>query len=704
MRKGGVVMETQFRLRYKTLDEKENFVSVQVIPYNKSKRQLFQSVENAEPRFFIKCPLADSAMRDEASLSADRAVSPFLVTRFGSGVIPEAELQCCDDGENWRTFERKILLYEHWPMNLRQFWIEREQRGNEEELEIFRRQTILKLLEGIVDLHIPILFHRDIKPDNIMLREGGPEEGLALTDFDAAYDGTQPQDFNAGTVPYWPNWDNVSVSRDAWRDLYAVCMVALWLYEHTNTQYLYCLSSGAKPESEEDILRILSESGGQFPDDFLDKIVPTILESVKGLARRNPAPNSKTRETELERQCAAKLWNALKSLWPATNLKELLKPAAKPAKWCAVLKVDQDYRPLFGIGREYRILPIIESASNADTRTIRPVSAGNGISYCYDAQERNANPKNLLPPEIYLTCIIPPDERPYLEAGIYAQQHGETQLVTRIRDFAGKEGLTLYPNENRLFSSSVLQEVRIEYSCIYAPGERIPERLGLWRGSPPSLYAHDPAPDANVNIVFFMMDQWKGGANFPRSPGKALLQQIYTRLSKESECSPRYYGATIYNNKLLSFCDGRTDISESQLLTQYSRAFMGGKGSCPWQYVEDRRRPFRALSHDIPTVVIGFLSHPVDSWEVIEDILREGEENGIGLRYAVDYLQLFFTQDCLPEKLFSWLPHLDAMVRPEGSCFVTPLERANEALPDISQRWFPVILSQCRQRPRLKER
>lgn len=154
-----------------------------------------------------------------------------------------------------------VLEYERGK-SLKAWWRNRREMPEEELLTL-----LLPLLDGLAVVHTTGYLHRDIKPDNIYVRE---EDGsLVLLDFGAALQTTASTDGMSGVVTpgYGPIEQYENGNQGPWTDIYAIGAT------------LYAMITGKKPppapmrlDAEDPMLPAVDACKGQYSPEFLRAI------------------------------------------------------------------------------------------------------------------------------------------------------------------------------------------------------------------------------------------------------------------------------------------------------------------------------------------------------------------------------------------------------------------------------------------------
>jgi serine/threonine protein kinase/HAMP domain-containing protein len=154
-----------------------------------------------------------------------------------------------------------VLEYERGK-SLKAWWRNRREMPEEELLTL-----LLPLLDGLAVVHNTGYLHRDIKPDNIYVRE---EDGsLVLLDFGAALQTAAGSDGMSGVVTpgYGPIEQYENGNQGPWTDIYAIGAT------------LYAMVTGKKPppaptrlDAEDPMLPAVDACKGQYSPEFLRAI------------------------------------------------------------------------------------------------------------------------------------------------------------------------------------------------------------------------------------------------------------------------------------------------------------------------------------------------------------------------------------------------------------------------------------------------
>lgn len=119
-----------------------------------------------------------------------------------------------------------VLDYERGS-SLRQWWLQGEARTPRALPEAELALLLAPLLDGLEQVHRQGVLHRDIKPDNLLVRDDGG--GLVLIDFGAAAQGDAASAPQLLTPGYAPPEQYRGGAQGPWTDLYALAATLYWL-------------------------------------------------------------------------------------------------------------------------------------------------------------------------------------------------------------------------------------------------------------------------------------------------------------------------------------------------------------------------------------------------------------------------------------------------------------------------------------------
>lgn len=637
--------------------------------------------------------------------------SPFIVAQIPPGVIRPLSMEWWD-GKQWEPLPGKILLMEYLPQNLEQFWYARINGVNERHLECDRGHILLKLLEGVGHLHQSNLVHRDIKPQNIMINCRGlckgakwfcDEPDVKLTDFDSAHDEcVQGAAFFTGSKPFQPEWHYQS---NSWLDLYSVCMVALWLYGDNDALREF---SRRRCQNEGEIYGVLNTGHVVYPEGFLKCIVPAIFLSAQGIS-----PQGTKRSFSAALQDLSDGLHGFYFGERARRPVELLEPSRDQTEWSAVLQIDEDDWPVFGRGREYRILSMVDRIDSQ----AGPDNTGDLPVFFSDTQympgKTKLGPYMLSePPEIWVAYMDQAGPR-RLSVRMFGtvQQPGDggfrPQCLMEQNDILPGTDAVLYAEQKQIQTwqerKSLFQKIRIHSVNFYE--QALPAPL-------PAPREKFETGCSNINIVLIMGISGEKGRN---DLSCRLLRQIVTQVSSIKECRPCYYGMTMLRGNpwsVVPFCTGDQDVGAETLIGNFCGSSGGKmfKDKFSWEMTE---KGVCSFSSKRPTVVICFLERAVGVDQVAR-LRQELRKLSREFVYAVDYLQVFLPFELSDEqkmrepseKRKMWerywepmLPYLAALVRPEGAFVVTGLSanRKADKPVDTDARWLRAVHLHCEQ-------
>lgn len=119
-----------------------------------------------------------------------------------------------------------VLDYERGS-SLRHWWLQGEARTPRALPEAELALLLAPLLDGLEQVHRQGVLHRDIKPDNLLVRDDGG--GLVLIDFGAAAQGDAASAPQLLTPGYAPPEQYRGEAQGPWTDLYALAATLYWL-------------------------------------------------------------------------------------------------------------------------------------------------------------------------------------------------------------------------------------------------------------------------------------------------------------------------------------------------------------------------------------------------------------------------------------------------------------------------------------------
>lgn len=620
-------------------------------------QRYFYGVEEGPPEryvCFIKRFVSDED-RYESERKAARISSPYVAAPY---MVP-CRMEYSDNGI-WSPLEGKVILYKYLPCDLTSFG-EAHPVG-EEVRDAYRRDILLKLIQGVGHMHQARIIHHDIKPGNILVNCRGlcdkapwtrEDLDVRLTDFDSIYDGDGGKEqLDAGTKPFQPPGN---ISPSVWLDIYSLCMVALWLYD-SREDYLTGINR-AQPKTAEEIERIMKRSRTTVPTHIRQILVPHLVRASSRMA--GPADKS---QWEAGAEELSALYQALSgALSGGGQPAELLGPAEAPAAWSAVVHVDQELWPVYGQGREYRALPITRWLSGRD-ESVTSV----GESGCLELSG---------PPEIVVAGNHAGGVWS-LKAGIYGRVNESAWPLVRWRRLLEGEDVELYcgmpvgvsGSRTALFQSVAVRDVHL-YS-----GEETPEVLPPFRGPVPN-------ETADINLVLIMMVSQLAGSG----AGRRLVRHVADEVSKIAGYDACYYGFTVRqgDEQVYSFCRGLRNPTGEELSALYSDSACGTRAA----------KGGDAFDSGLPAVVIGYWDHPQD-WDA-GIVRRFKNEIASCFPHAVQYLQIFTTDmPDLTADMRKLLPHLATAVEPDGACVLTPLPEG-DGFPDPKGRWLAAVRYWC---------
>lgn len=652
--------------------------------------------------FIKRC--GENQVRHRIEAEAARISSPYVAALHRDPAIRQGKLEYLD-GEIWRELEGETLIYEYFPVNLRTFrqkYIEK--RGDIP--ETYRRQILLKLLQGVAHGHQARIIHRDIKPENILINcfelcEEAPWEhpgelDVKLMDFDAAHDGhyTTSEIFTA-SEPFQPGQKTAAT---VWLDLYSVCMVILWLYDGIDG-YLYAINHEL-PKTAERIEAILTAYKAQLPPALGRILLPFLVEAIQKMEAFEPYEN----EWKDGANWLSALYHGLSSAFREDSdwsPMELLGPEENPQTWSAIVQIDGESWPVLGQGMEYHMISVIDRLPDPDLRgqpfdrqhngtSVIPFYSGAGVG-----KPANRDPDGIYsaPPEICLAGEWDNDGWS-LKASIFAAPKRAQGSGYERKRLAQKNhipedtsvelfnGPPVYVRQNTM---AFFKKVGVHSVRFYGETDA-PKPLPAFSGR-----AQDTA--ANINLVFVMPPPTAPGTD--GDLGGRLIRQVVEWISPLEQCCPCYYGVTVMDGLLSgrSFCGGRLNPPPEGLAGQYCASLSS-------QYKEDRKwlhhsQEDKRYSFDpgLPTIVIGFWDRSLDwSTDPVQHFKHIAKELSPDFKYAVEYLQLFTTEQA--KGIQKLAPYLAAAVRTDGACVLTPVSKDGE-FPDPGGRWLTAALRWC---------
>lgn len=669
-----------YYLKYQSVDLESGKVLVkrieaQAIQYGTDRfkpmeQRYFCGVEKGPPEkyvCFIKRFVADKK-RYKLERNAARISSPYVAAPYIPPQMKKCWMVYCDD-ESCQPLKGEIFLYEYLPNDLTAF--RKRYTGGKEMPDAYRRDILLKLIQGMGHIHQARIIHHDIKPGNILINcrglcEKAPwnrqELDVKLTDFDSMYDedcGMPP--LNAGTVPFQPQ---CKVPSSVWLDIYSLCMVALWLYD-SREDYLSDISREL-PKTVEEIEHILELYRVAVPKHIRQILVPHLLRAASQMRGRLDESQWETGAKELL-NLYQELDSAFMGGWQPI---ELLGPAQAPVAWSAVVQVDQELWPVYGQGREYRMLPIMSWLSGR----YRGITNSEEGGYLELSE----------PPTIFVA-----GEQVggvwSLKAGIYGFVNQQRWCLAQQERLLDGEDVVLYHGTPICVSGdreTLFQNVAIHAVHFYSEKER-PAVLPPFKGAVRNKMA-------DINLVFVMVvskpADSSGGLDC------RLIRQVTDEMSKLEECNTCYYGFIMRqgDENVYSFCKGQRNPSGEDMSELYSGAAntVWNPDSPLWHGARGTKYGY-AFDPGLPTIVIGYLDHPLD-WDT-DIVQRFKERMSPCFRYAVQYFQLFTTnQPDLTAGLRKLTSCLAVAVEPDGACILTPLSESVE-FPDPKDRRLTAV-------------
>ncbi len=662
--------------------------------------------------FFVKCrdpKDPDSFYRFRTEQETSWICSPYVAAQHGSGMAQTMEMPVIerDEGWGWESLSGQVAVYEYLPMDLEQFWQQQNEATQEERLEKFRGQILLKLIEGVAHLHQARFLHRDIKPKNIMVNCRGycreadwtfPELDVKLTDMDGAHDGrVGPPAFYVKSQFFQPDWP---LQSSVWLDIYSLCMVAMWLYGGGRTdgaEYEFLRQMSRRPLAEQDLSAVTANAGIRLPVPFWKCLEPALDMVSRHLGENGD--DAWTWGMEVLRRLRERL-RAYYFGQEGWQPMELLRPRNRRPLWSAVLQIDRNYWPVLGQGRNYHALSIMdqareeESAAGAEPSRICNQTNGESLSVYYWKSlvfEEKDREKLSSPPEIYLAYEDTGDL-----CGSFRQKAGIFGSVLRRNTFTNRllaertglstgAGAVLYEGKPLYIlgaEHAFCETIRVRAVRFHEEGEIAP--LPVYQGP-------GGRTGADVNLVF-LMDASYDLRTPPPSVG--LLRQIVGEARDGGDCRPRFYGLAVnqYGEPPRSFCRGDNKISPEELAKWYARAAAGRVSpGLRWDECIQSDNKSHAFDPGLPTLLIACLEHGP---ERVFNWVGKGRPSWEcpALQWAADYLQVFLPLETERE-LRSWeplMPQFAAAVKPGGACIVTPFARERTGY-DSERRWLTAL-------------
>ena len=636
----------------------------------------------------------DDKRRYELEQTATRVSSPYVVPPYRNPLMEGCRLEYWDK-EGWRELDGELLLFEYLPSDLRRFRNKWKAIGRDIP-DHYRSQILLKLLQGVAHIHQARIVHGNIRPDNIMINsfefyDEVPwdywELDVKITNFDAAHDGYYSvTEVYTVTSPFQP--DN-ELQPSVWLDIYSFCRVALWLYDETEGDLDEIHAQ--LPEAVEEIEQIMDACGAQISPFLKGRLLPLLSESIRKMKDHGMDMEEWTVSTEK----LSALYRELSAILPGASgwrPMEILASAQRPQSWSAIVQLDREFWPVFGQGMEYCMLSLIDRLPSLNCKNLPHNSCFNGISTNSHHFERNFDGLGdqccfhmlSAPPEIFVAAEYGRSVWS-LKAGIFGAPYQKgtgyqnQRLAQKDSIFEGMDvelynGPPVYDHPNK---KSLFQNVRVHSARFYGENES-PEPLPVFSGQPQNTAA-------NINIVFIMPKPSKSR----EAPGVRLIGQVVDWVSQLGQCRPCYYGVIIRDSSLpgRSFCGGRLNPSARDMSEQYT-AIRQDTADLSWEHPK-HMRDRRSFDPGLPTVVIGFLDHPLD-WK--HDPVQHFWETALNLspnvKYAVQYIQFFVTEQA--GNVRELAPCLAAATTPDGACVLTPLT-AEGQFPDPEGRWLTAV-------------
>lgn len=154
-----------------------------------------------------------------------------------------------------------VLEYERGK-SLRNWWRTRAQMSERELLT-----QLLPMLDGLAVVHEAGFLHRDIKPDNIVVRD---EDGSwVLVDFGAARRaaGGQLEDSRVVTPGYGPSEQYLQVEQGPWTDIYALGATLYWMISGKKP-----VDAPARTAANDPLVPAVDVGKGRYSPEFLRAI------------------------------------------------------------------------------------------------------------------------------------------------------------------------------------------------------------------------------------------------------------------------------------------------------------------------------------------------------------------------------------------------------------------------------------------------
>ncbi len=692
----GRQMECLYRLKYWRGDleggkNSPKYIEARAIQYGTSdagpmEQRYFYGVEEGPPEkyiCFIKRFGADKT-RYKLEGSAARISSPYVASPYSPLRTKRCRMEYFDNG-SWRPMEGNILLYEYLPSDLIAF--QKRYIDREEMPDAYRRDILLKLIQGVGHIHQARIIHHDIKPGNILINcqglcEKAPwnhqELDVRLTDFDGMYDENcgVPQS-NVGTEPFQPQH---RIPPSVWLDIYSMCMVALWLYD-SREEYLIDINQRL-PKTKEEIEKIMEDNCVVVPERIKQVLVPRLLRAISKMTSRLDESQWEAGAKELF-DFYQELGGVFMDGWQPI---ELLGPVLTSTAWSAVVQLDQELWPVYGQDREYRVLPMMTCRSGQSSRNHQFCGAFDGgfLKSCgssgYGSITNSVESSGL--DFSALPVIFVAGEQNggvwSLKAGIYESINPQGTCLPQKKHLSEGENVELY----RISGDRAVQNIVIHSIRFYSEKEG-PTALPVFRGPVRNEMA-------DINLIFVMMVS--GSANGSGDLGRRLICRVTDEVSKIAECNICCYGITIRkgDENMRSFCGGMRNPSGNDLSKLYVNSTSTGRNrDSPSRHGMRDTEGGDTFDAGLPTIVIGYLDHPLD-WDT--DIVQHFKEGlSLRFRYAVQYLQLFTTNRLdLTADMRRLSPYLAAAVEPDGACILMPLSEG-DGFPDPNNRWLTAV-------------
>ncbi len=700
----------QYHLKYGDIEAPKYLDVYRVFygpPGSPAEHRYFYGVRDGIRVCFIKRCGRDQ-VRHKIEVKAARINSPYIAACYRNPLLRDGKLEYYD-GDVWRELGGEMRIYEYLPCNLEIF----RQRYLDKHTDIpdpYRRQILLKLVQGIAHGHQAQIIHRDIKPGNILINcfelceeapwEHREELDVKLIDFDASHDGryTTPE-VDTVSEPFQP-WR--SPTSTVWLDLYSLCMVILWLYDSIDG-HLFAISDKL-PHTVAEVEEILEKYGAQLPCDLSQVLIPFLVKIIRKMDVCEPYENEWSESAEW----LSRLYRDLAGIfqeYPEWSPMELLGPEGESQTWSAVVQIDKEFWPVLGQGMEYHILSVIDRqpAGGLGSQQVEMQYNGRALIPYYSGKVPGASAGQgpvetyFAPPEIFLAGEQE-DSGWSLRAGIFGSQMERQEgsyerrclaQADQIREGADVKLFNGPPVRIRQNETIFFQDVHIRFVQFFKDREG-PEPL-------PAFPEQTRSGDANINLVFVMPRPRENEQS--DCLGCRLIRQVVESISRLEQCRPCYYGVNMVNKSPYgwSFCGGRLNLSPETLSEGY-RTSMGpqSREDRVWSHQErPGKRSEARYSFDpgLPTIVIGLWDRPLDwTTDPVRNFKTAAEMLSPDFRYAVEYLQLFTTDQAEGvERLAPWLA---AAVRADGACVLTPVSEDREE-PDPDGRWLTAALRWC---------